>query len=151
MEYLRAPGGSRQRGAARIGKQIQYPHGASGRGHLFPDKIPVGSLLREYAGMLEIHGLDVKGQIILILDLPPLRQRMVRPVSAAGIGADIAGVIALPLRSGMGGVPNHLGIGTHQNIFSPPLQALPAGSIQNLIVFPFIGNPKHRPLSFSSS
>ena len=65
--------GSSQRSAAGLGKQVQHPHRALGAGALFPDEIPVSSLLREYAGVLKVHGLNIKGQIILVMDLPALR------------------------------------------------------------------------------
>ena len=89
--------------------------------------------------MLKIHGLDIKGQVILIPDLPPLRQLMVRPMTAAGIGAQIAGIVFAPARVLLGGIPDHLGIGTDQQVFPPPLQPLSVRGIQHLVIFPFIG------------
>ena len=114
MEYFRTAGCSCQSGTAGIGEQVQHPDRTAGSGHLLPDKVPVGSLLREDAGMLEVHGLDVKGQVVLIFDLPALRQIVIRPAAAAGIAADITGIIPLPLTGGMGCIPNYLGIRTHQ-------------------------------------
>ena len=121
---------------------------SGGRSDSFPDKIPVRCLFRKYTGMLKVHGLDIKGQIILIADLPMLRELVIRPVSTAGIGADIAGVIVLPFTALVGGVPDHLGIRTNQNILSPSFQTFPIRGIQNLIILPFIGNPKHWFLSY---
>ena len=143
MKHLRAAGRGRQCRAAGIGKQVQHPHRPTGAGHLFPDEIPVGRLLRENAGMLEIHGFDVKGQVVLIANLPPLGQGIFRPVAAAGIGADIAGIVLLPLGSPAGGIPDYLGIRTHQDMTAPAFQPFAAGGIEHLIVLPFIGNPQH--------
>ena len=143
MEHLRPAGRRRQGGAAAVGKEVQHPHRAVGRRHLFPDKVPVGSLLREHAGVLEVHGLHVEGQVVPVANLPPLGQLMVRPVSAAGIGADIAGIVLFPLGGGMGRAPDDLGIRANQNVFSPALQALAVRGIQHLIILPLIRNPQH--------
>ena len=136
MVHLRSTGSRRQSGTAGVSKQVQHPHGAAGVCALLPDKIPVSSLLREYTGVLEVHGLDIKRQIILVSDLPAIRQLMLGPVTAAGIGADITGIVALPFRRAVRGVPDDLGIGPHQNVLAPALQALAVGRIQNPIIFP---------------
>ena len=44
---------------------------------------------------------------------------------------------------GMGSIPDYLGIGAYQGVFSPALQTLTIGSIQNLVILPLIGNPDH--------
>ena len=143
MKNLCTAGGSGQSCAAGIGKQIQHPNRSACGGHFIPDKIPVGCLLRKHTGMLKIHGLDIKSQIILISDLPALRQMVVGPVAAAGRGTHISCVILLPAGVVMGGVPDHLGVRTHQGVLTPALQTLTVRGIQNLIIFPCIGNPNH--------
>ena len=143
MEHLCPAGRSCQSCAAGIGKQVQHPYGAARRGHPFPNKVPVGRLLREYAGVLEVHGLDIKGQIVPVLDLPALRQMMVRPVSAPCRGTDIAGILLFPHRIAMRGAPDNLGVRANQDVFSPALQPLPVRGIQDLIILPLIRNPKH--------
>ena len=151
MEHLRAAGGCRQCGAAGIGEQVQYPHRPSGCGNLLTDEIPVRRLLREHAGMLEIHGLDVKGQIIPVFDLPALRQFVIRPVAAASVGTNVPGIKLPPFGSSPGGVPDHLGVWANQDITAPAFQTLSARRIQNLVVLPLIGNPQHiLPSSLSS-
>ena len=40
--------------------------GRPGRADLLHGKVPVGRLLREQARMLEVHGLDLKGQILIV-------------------------------------------------------------------------------------
>ena len=93
--------------------------------------------------MLEVHGLDVKGQVVLIVNLPAFGKLVVRPVSAAGIGADVAGIIALPLGYRPWRIPDHLWVRAHQNELAPPFQPLAAAGVQHLIFLPFIGNPEH--------
>ena len=115
----------------------------SGFADLFPDEIPVGSLLRENTCVLEIHRLDIECQIVFIMDLPAFRQMMLCPVAAAGVGADITGIITLPFGSGTGGIPDDLRIRADQNLVPPTFQTFTGSGIQNLIFFPSIGNPKH--------
>ena len=124
MEHLRTTGGCRQRGAAGVGEQVQHPYRAPGIGNLLTDKIPVRRLLRKHTGMLEIHGLDVKGQVIPIFDLPAFRQMVVCPVAAAGVGADISGVKLPPLGGSAGRIPDYLRVRAHQNIVAPAFQTL---------------------------
>ena len=62
----------RQRCAAGIGKEVQDPNGPPRRADLLHNIIPVGRLLREDTGVLEIHRLDVEGQRP-VLNLPALR------------------------------------------------------------------------------
>ena len=74
--------------------------------------------------MLKIHGLNIKGEVILVTDLPTLRQLMIRPMTATGRRTHISGIILLPAGMLMGGIPDYLGIGAHQGIFTPALQPL---------------------------
>ena len=68
---------------------------------------------------------------------------MVGPMTAAGVGADIPGIEFSPPGVTLFRIPDHLRVGTHQDMVAPAFQALTGGSIQNLIIFPFIGNPNH--------
>ena len=64
-------------------------------------------------------------------------------MTAAGGRTNIACIILLPTGICMGGIPDYLGIRPHQDILSPALQPFAVRGIQNLVILPFIGNPKH--------
>ena len=142
MEDLCAARCRRQGSAAGISEEIQHPHGPVGGGHLFPDKVPVGSLLRKHARMLEIHGFYLERQVILIADKPLFRQVVIRP-PAAGRRADIPGIIVLPAGVCVGGSPDHLGVRADQQVFAPPLQPFPFRGVQHFKIFPQIRDPNH--------
>ena len=134
--------GTGHRSAAGIGEQVQHPNGTVSLADLVHDKIPVHRLLREQARMLEVHGLDLEGQI-LIMHLPAFRQRLFLPVSAAGLTAEIPGVGPFPLRQTPGRFPDGLWVRTHQILLVPALQLFTAAAVQQLIILPLIRDP-HR-------
>ena len=140
MADTRTAGSAGQGCPAGVGEEIQCLNRTSRSANRFGDEIPVYSLLREYAGVLEIHRLDQEGQVA-IMDWPTLRKAVVRPTASAGIGPRISRVVALPVRVTLWRIPDHLWIRTHQVIASPSFQLLAFGSIQNFKVFPLIGNP----------
>ena len=54
-------GGSGSQGSATgVGEEIQYLDGASGIADFLAEPVPVGSLLREEACMLEAEGLQIE-------------------------------------------------------------------------------------------
>ena len=132
-------GSGGQGGAAGIGKQVEHADGPAGGADLFPDEVPVGGLLGEDAGVLEAHGLDVEGQL-LIMDGPVLGQLANLPVTAAGLAAVIDGVGLLPQGAALR-LPDGLRVGPHQDLLSPALQPAAAAAVQQLIVLPMVRCP----------
>ena len=142
MTDARARCGCGQRRAAGIGKEIQNADRTPGAADGAIDKVPVGRLLREYTRVLEIHGLDIEGQLTIV-NLPALGQAVVRPVPAARGRAGIARVKLTPAAVILGGEPDDLRVGTHEEIFSPAFELFPVGGVEHLIILPLIGFP-HR-------
>ena len=101
------------------------------------DEIPVHRLLREDAGVLEVHGLDQKGQIP-VSQSPVLRQAVGAPMAAARVGAGVASVVMLPAGVVFWGIPNDLGVWSNQDIVPPALQLFALGGVQQFILRPLI-------------
>ena len=142
MAHAGPGSGAGHRGSAGVGEQVEHVHRPAGLPDLLLGPVPVGGLLRKQAGVLEVHGLDIKGEAA-VGDGPPLRHRLVLPLSPAAGGAGIPARVALPAPVGPGGVPNGLGIRPDQKLVPPALQFLPAGAVDQFIVLPLVGKP-HR-------
>ena len=127
-------------GSAGIGKKIEHGDGAVCLADALHAEIPVGGLLREKAGVLEVHGFDLKGEVP-ISDLPLLGHILLFPLAASGGGTGISGVGTAPQRVLPGSVPDGLGIGPHQDAVAPSLQLFPSAAVDELIVAPFIREP----------
>lgn len=105
-----------------------------------PWRSPVGGLFGEQAGVFEVHGAHLEGQLLVIY-LPPLGQLALLPVATARFAADIPAIRMLPAWKGAGGIPDGLGIWTHQELVAPALQLLSSAAIQQFKLFPSICNP----------
>ena len=144
-----ARSGTGQRCAAGVAKQVQHLDRAACRTDLSGVPGPVDSLLREHAGVLEAGGADDEGQLVLALtagDLPLFRQTAaVLPLTAALIGAVVDGIGLGPERALLLGFPHHLRVGPDEDGLSPALQAVAAGGIQQLVIFPTICRAHKRP------
>ena len=140
MAHGRTCLGAGHGGAAGIGEQIQHADGTAGMADLLHGEVPVGGLFGEQPRVLEVHGLDLEGQL-LIADGPALRQFLLIPVAAAGRRAAVAGVGRAPTAVAALTLPDGLRIGTHQYLLTPALQLLAAAAIQQLIILPTICYP----------
>ena len=127
-------------GGAGVAEEVQDAHVPSGLPDLFHGPVPVRSLLRKKAGVLEVHGLDVEAELP-IADLPGRWQTSLVPAAAAGFAAAIAGVPVVPVGVAARRLPDGLGVGADEIIVSPALQLLPPGAVQHFKIFPLIGDP----------
>ena len=132
--------GAGHSGAAGVGEQVQHTDGTACGADLLHGEVPVGGLLRKEAGVLEVHGLDLKRQV-LVADRPALRQLSLVPVAAAGGGAGIPGVGGLPAPVAALCVPDGLGVGAHQYLPVPALQLFAAAAVQQLVILPILCDP----------
>ena len=105
---------ARQRGAARVAKEVQHADRPAGRADLFLIPRPVDGLLRKDAGVLEAGGADDQGQVVPV-DLPLLGQPfVVIPLPAALGGAVVDGISVCPQRAGFGIFPDDLRVRSDQ-------------------------------------
>ena len=83
--------------------------------------------------MLEAEGLQVEGKLLLngqiVMNAPFIRQIEKLPFAAALSTSVIMSVFFRPALMVMGGIPNDLGVGTHQYIVTPAFQLLAAGGV----------------------
>ena len=126
--------------AAGIGKQVQHPDRPTSIANLIHSKIPVHRLLGKQARMLEVHGLYLKGQLIVV-NLPAFRQCFFLPVSAAGLRSEISGVCLFPCGMAMIRFPDGLRVRAHQILLVPAFQLFSSAAVQQLIILPLIRNP----------
>ena len=138
----RARSGCRKGGTAGVGEEVQNIDRTACAADLFHNKIPVDRLLGEQAGVLERHGLELEGQL-LIRDRPLLGQAANLPLTAARRRAMIDRVCAVPEPVFLGARPDGLGVGTLQEFVTPALELFPAAAVQYLVVRPLVCNP-HR-------
>ena len=139
-----ADGGARRRaghrGAPGVGEKVEHRDGAAGPPDEIGTEIPVGSLLGEETGMLEIHGLDLEGEVP-IADLPLFGDILFLPPAPASRGTSVAGVGPPPQGIVSGGVPDGLGIGTDQDTVPPAFQLFPSATVDQLIILPLVRDP----------
>ncbi len=121
----------------------QAAHRPAGGPDLLLGKVPVHRLLREEAGVLEVHGLDLERQVP-VADLPLLRQFGLLPAAAAGVGAQIAAVGMPPPGIQPGRAPDGLGVRADQHLAAPALQFFAAAAVQQLVILPAVSDP-HTP------
>ena len=140
MADLRPRRGAGRAGGAGVGEEVQHAHLPPGGADALLSEIPVHRLLGKKAGVLEVHGLDLEGQI-LVPDLPLSREPPLFPATAAGAGAEVPPVRPLPACVTPPGIPDRLGIRTYQELVPPALQLLPSAAVQQLIVPPAVGDP----------
>ncbi len=125
---------------AGIGKEVQHADGPAGFTDLCHRPVPVGRLLREKAGVLEVHRLDPEAKLP-IMHVPGLRNRPFFPAPSAAFAAKIAGVARLPMTVSARGVPDRLRIRPHQIDLPPAFQFLAVGAVQQFIVLPAVRHP----------
>ena len=131
-----------------VGEKIQHLDGTTCITDLVPKPVPVGSLFREKAGVLEAEWLQMEGQL-LIMNVPLLRQIKKFPFSTASGASVIVCIRPFPAFVCAWGVPDHLRIRTDQKVVPPFFQLFPTGSVYYLIFFPVICNPHEiKPRSF---
>ena len=129
MAHVGSGGGAGHGGPAGVGEEVQDVHRPAGLFDLLPGKVPVGGLLWEKAGVLEVHGANMKSQVA-VAHGPALGDVFALPRTAAGAGAGIAGVRIFPALEGAGGVPDGLGVGADQQPVSPALQLLAPPAVE---------------------
>ena len=125
---------------AGVCKQVQYLNRATCIANLIHCIVPVCSLFREQTGMLKVHGLDIKGQI-LIINSPALGQLALIPCTTAGVATAVRRVASLPFGVSAGSAPNCLRVGTYQMILSPTFQLFAVRAVQYFKISPVICNP----------
>ena len=108
-------------GGSRVAEEVEDADGPARGADLGHGPVPVGGLFGEEAGMLEVHGLDMKAQF-LVADGPLSREPALVPAAAAALAAAIAGVPVVPVGVYPGRVPDGLGVRTDQIIVPPALQ-----------------------------
>ena len=140
MADLRPRRSAGRAGGPGIGEEVQHVHLPPGGADALLSEIPVHRLLGKKAGVLEVHGLDLEGQI-LVPDLPLSREPPLFPAAAAGAGAEVTPVGTLPAAMGPGRIPDSLGVRAHQELVPPAFQLFPPAAVQQFIVLPPIGNP----------
>ena len=112
--------------AAGIGEEIQDPDFFSGGGTSadeLREPVPVDRLFGEKAGVFEAEGFEPEGQIS-VMDAPVIRKVKKLPFAAAFFAAVIVCVGTAP-DPVTGRVPDYLGIGADQTVFTPSLQLSP--------------------------
>ena len=127
-------------GGACVGEEVQNAYPAPRALYLPHDVVPVRGLLGEDAGVLEVHGLDVEGELAVSY-LPVCRQAPLVPGPAAGVAAGIAPVAVLPARVAARRIPDGLRVGAHEGIAAPALQLFAAGAVDELKIPPVIRRP----------
>ena len=125
--------------AACVGEEVQHADGAVSLADGLHGEIPVHRLLGEQTRVLEVHGLDLEGQF-LIVDRPALREGILLPVTAARLRTAVAGVGLAPQGAPLH-LPNGLRVGAHQDLVVPALQFLTAAAGEQFIIFPAVRNP----------
>ena len=133
-------GGAGQRGCSRVPKEVQHLHGPACRADLVHRKVPVHRLLREHAGVLEAHRLELQRQFAVMnfphgRDAPPFLPR-----AAARRGAAITRMRLPPARIRLRRFPDNLRIRANEENLSPALQPFPAGGINQLVILPLCGS-----------
>ena len=124
-------------GGPGVAEEVQHADGPAGGADFLHGKVPVAGLLREQTRVLEVHGLDVEGQLS-IAHLPVGGQAALVPAAAAGLAAAVAGVPVVPMDVAPGRVPYGLGVRPHQVKLAPALQLLPLGAVDQFKILPFI-------------
>lgn len=145
MPHLRAPGGGGQGGPAGIGEEVQNPHRPPGALHLPADVVPVGRLLRKNSGVLKIHGLDVKGEPVRVVQQPALRQVPDLPPAAAGGGAVVLGVEPAPAGSARSVAQITWGSGRTRSFPAQLSRRKPSVASRSSYSFQLLGYPPHGP------
>src|SRR5699024_12418440 len=116
------------------------------------EPVPVGSLLRKEAGMLEAEGFQIEGErggaAEGIADGPLLRKIPEFPFSSALFTPVVMTVRLLPAGQCARCIPDDLGIRAYQLVRAPAFQLFSFGSIQYFIISPVVGDP-HKILLFS--
>src|SRR5699024_1883985 len=133
-------------GSARVGEKVQHFYRTACAAYFFTEPVPVYRLFRKQSGVFEAEWFQPEGKF-LIMYFPLLGKIKKFPFTAAFFAPVIMSVAVFPPAFSFRRVPDDLGIRTDQDIFSPALQLLPAGGVQDFVFFPVICNP-HRCLPF---
>ena len=129
--------GAGERGRTGIAEEIEDADGTVRAADLLHRPVPVAGLLGEDAGVLEVHGADIEGQLAVV-DLPAFGQGGLVPAAAAGLAALIAAVTHVPVRVAARRFPDGLGIGAHKVVFAPALELFALGAVNQLKIFPLV-------------
>ena len=140
MAHLCAGGSAGDGRAAGVGKEVEHFDRPSRLLDLLAGKVPVDRLFGEKPRVLEVHGLDLECEV-LILHLPRFGQLVLVPMTAAGGRAVVAALCALPAAVLVGRVPDRLRVGAHQYLLIPPLQLFAVAAVEQFIVFPSVRDP----------
>ena len=135
-----------QGSAACVCKKVKNLYRPSGCSDFRAEPVPVGGLLGEKPGMLKAEGLQMKCKAI-VANGPLIRKIKKFPLSASFTAAVIMTILFFPGGIRVGSVPYNLGIWPYQQVFSPSLQLLASGAVDDFIIVPFICKP-HRLTSF---
>ena len=81
---------------AGVAEEVQDADRPAGGADLTHRPVPVCGLLREKPGVLEVHRLDVEGQLTVAY-LPVFGKVPLVPAAAAGLAAAIARIAVVPM------------------------------------------------------